>query len=1266
MAKTQVLEYTIHLTDQATVDLYNAQLDAGTGPGTLLRYYSAAAQGLVYGVLRAPYDVGPPEGGASIEFSAPLQADSVAFLAPCTRSPWFTGGANFPTNVATFTRKSGGWFGISLLFGTTTRFYWVGRFAFAPLSTEQPNPPVTPTTPTTPPVLLARRWIDGFELPGAPGGEGGNTFNTPAIRDASRTADGFGFGARSTATKKRHDVMENRGGGASDKQTAWERFYIRVRRYPSTGEVDLWEGTPSSGNCSVVLRITSTGVLKAYALEAAAENLIGTGSTIPLNTWKKIDCVLGLRGITPIWASDAPVGNGPGNLYTPGQWVTRSVSNYICLINTSVPQGSDDNDPLNSSGDPYWELTSLASRVASLRVYINGSSDIDGDGDLLPAASATNATFYHEDSRLGSAAANDAEIDFDDWVGHDCPEIQQAWTTGADLDAYPDYTTLESHTDFKSGSHCQLIQPSGVVSQTDWTGAWQLALQRPVENTGTSNRLTSSTSGALLALSGDVSPASLRQGAVGVGAVVVGWHGTRGAGSPGNDTVGAELTFDPADPTVEFSEAAAPPSAGTLEWRSAFYDADGVDPAPVLTAIELRFTHGADSLLRTVSSLHAVIEIIGVFGPEDGDYPTVPAVSPHNSQYPFSPWETHGAPSFGAVAAISGSYVSDGLPRDLEFPLPVHWLWIRRTSGIAAQMVGARWWTSMFTSHFDLQQPIVPYAIPMALRDSGFAAPDAEDEQEMQWLVRIATADPIINESGATYCYTAFCDPAARFLRCGSSQHSTPFPISESLPDPNFTPKAGFFFPEDRGVTSTNRMAYKGPTGHPVAGAQLLTGAALTDYVDFSAGSISERTNFFPSGCESTAYALFRHDDGNGDAAVFQTATYTGNATNPRTIDLLPAFGIRPIFGIVVGLTNGRQRDTSHTGTTSTNIDTGESVAANGISGGGIDQIIVGSDLNQSGVTYYVFVIPGDDTAGEGGWGVPGEFFNVEPDSSTDPGWEEPTEVEGADEPGSDLTTFVDDEPALVAFTITDEDALSGLDADGVVTDLCRYVLHRLGDSAQTIWTKAEVGAYLALAATEMAIRTRILWDQFFLDDIIALTGQFSDPPSAVTILHKDVTEVQRATWQTRPIEALSPRDLARSDTRYEITTGEIFGYTWRKDGVRDFRLVRAPAENPTEVRVDHWRHFEAQCSLSELPPRYFLYLADYMQQRALTKFGPGQNYKLAQLYKDRWERGIARIIKRVGRQNKERTGRMGGTSPGNRGGPPRARLPWNYGSRVR
>jgi hypothetical protein len=135
---------------------------------------------------------------------------------------------------------------------------------------------------------------------------------------------------------------------------------------------------------------------------------------------------------------------------------------------------------------------------------------------------------------------------------------------------------------------------------------------------------------------------------------------------------------------------------------------------------------------------------------------------------------------------------------------------------------------------------------------------------------------------------------------------------------------------------------------------------------------------------QQLSYMAFRRADGNNDAgqpAVLWLANYVGDGAASRTINFAPASGKRPLWALVVGHTGTSvMRDPSHTGVTSTTLPSTAN-AATGITGGGIDSLSVGVALNANGVTYDVFVIPGDSVALNGGFSQNGEFQPVAPDS---------------------------------------------------------------------------------------------------------------------------------------------------------------------------------------------------------------------------------------------------------------------------------------------
>jgi hypothetical protein len=228
---------------------------------------------------------------------------------------------------------------------------------------------------------------------------------------------------------------------------------------------------------------------------------------------------------------------------------------------------------------------------------------------------------------------------------------------------------------------------------------------------------------------------------------------------------------------------------------------------------------------------------------------------------------------------------------------------------------------------------------------------------------------------------------------------------------------------------------------------------------------------------------------------------------------------------------------------------------------------------------------------------------------------------------------------------------------------------------------------------------------------------------SATVDLPTSVIALDRLTWDNQTIDALNGRELAAMDGRYELTRGEVYGYTWRKDGVRTLRKVRVPAaqastvtvngswgdlRRPTDlttdtvtgtwgiarripgmhpmgpeafglprrpylegknVRVEHFRHSRDLSERNdevELPDRYAIYLRDYAMARLLEVAGPGQDLVLSAHYQQRWDRAMARIASRLSRMDKERVTVLGGDGRGLQRRPPRPQLPWQYGSRVR
>lgn len=177
-------------------------------------------------------------------------------------------------------------------------------------------------------------------------------------------------------------------------------------------------------------------------------------------------------------------------------------------------------------------------------------------------------------------------------------------------------------------------------------------------------------------------------------------------------------------------------------------------------------------------------------------------------------------------------------------------------------------------------------------------------------------------------------------------------------------------------------------------------------------------------------------------------------------------------------------------------------------------------------------------------------------------------------------------------------------------------LVHRLGDLRLAIWTTDELSGSLQRAYRMLAQNLHVFWDLAFLENLPAVfsvtteadradgfvmfdagvanytyaderrmlsddahrigpaqaTSPFESadgwlagvaigvPIPATAVLPATVVDINRGVWDQRGLNALVPASLSKVDRRYEITAGEVYGFTWQKDGVRTLRKVRVPA----------------------------------------------------------------------------------------------------------
>jgi hypothetical protein len=950
--KVQYLTFNICLTDPDLVAQYQAtQWIAALGNG------APVPLGII--------NVAPL--GAEVQFAAPFRG----FVDPAPQPPsnyiwtsWSGAGEEdgpFPLNVAVFQRHTGGFWGFG---GQTTRYYWMGQFVYVPPAT----PPV-PGQEAPPPVVPIAQvcWIESGQLPQT--GEGavnGGALGDLVNRDSSRTVDGYGLALRSdTNVVKRHLWTEN---GDTGPSIGWVRGYLRPRLYPTGASGRFFLATTStSAEPAVVIELTPTGQLSVYRkIGASGLDLVGTSDVLAIGVWHRLDLLL------------------------------------KCGPNTSNPHASPSLD-------------------GQLRVYIDGAlllavrmltfDGLGGEG-FNPKLAAVE---------LGSAATiNGMELDLADWSGHKAPFVQStelAWT-GDEVADPPVFCGQ----DWLNGSHAVRLVPKafGAGHSADWAGDYRLLAMQPVQQ-GTS-AVSATVAGAVLEVELDSEQQiDAYPGAIGCSAIVVGAYHNRASGavalSAGISVAGGaftDLTFQ-ASTVFQWSNLPA-----TLLYRPA-----GMIPRPVaVSPVTLHITKSADAVQVNVRALQAVALLLGQFGPEDaiaatapGDpVPDVPvALGIHNAPYPRSPWATtQAAPPLSPVQVYAGTFVGNSLGQDLLFKSPPHWYWVRALTGAAG---GGAWWSSMLGAHRDFDDAPRAEILVQALADPAFNGAPGDDIQSAQYLLRLAGEDTQGNVTGVTYAYVAVCDPGQRFMLNGAFAHRAAAATFENpLVDSGFTPEWGWFWPEKPGTTATDRRAFKGP-GHAGDAYQLVNVASVApSAIEFVAGLLRSKAAIHLADTAAVPYSLWRGDDGSEDPGipkVVQIFAYTGDGNASRTLSVPRASGVRPLFAAIQG-SNGVMvcRDPEHTTNTSTQLD-GTS-ASTAITGGGVDQILLGATLNATGIVYNVFVLMGSATAGNGGWSIPGEFTPVDPDTAPGDQWGpefpgEPGETGDGETPvdPGDLTTDI-------------------------------------------------------------------------------------------------------------------------------------------------------------------------------------------------------------------------------------------------------------------
>lgn len=1084
MAKTQVLTYYIHLQDAELVARLNAQIETGVANGETGDLLSFPTGG--YGIYMAPVaasgTVDTPGGisgatdGASNYFAAlqgtfdsdgPLPVVEVGEPRPAVGSPgyitseWFVSGNGLPVQQRTFTKSSGWW-----IFGSSTKFYWMGVIIYDPPGTS------FPPSDSLPEPIEEENLRVGFQTRYAMRGMEEYPSQSSTLsregRAFSRTGDGTGHRYAATGLQVRETINTSQMDPLpTTPRTMWHRFYVRPIRF---GSIKFWRCTVASAtNIGYDIGMDANGAwvfwLASGSSSWSLHSSIGQGV---LNEWTKFDVVL--------WC------NHTGNVTHADVFI-----NGVKVVDdaTNVPSGVE--------ASRYWSVTEFGTNdiVASTAIV-----DLD---DLMIAIPPKTRDFTTPAWTAGAYTTGQV-VRYQGTKTYYCLQNTSFQPGKEDPDGsgiYPYWRKLSDPIDFASGSHLVRVPARAFgPNHASWGAAdMRITHQRPLISNMDSVLSTTANAPFEIELDmadyADLVPNS--QGWLSLKASVASFKG----GGP-NATLGCRIG------AITETMAAISEQVGTLFWQSRQFTIASSNVAPLTgEQVWLRYNKANDGTNSRVAAFFATVECIGVFGtcdePVQYDGTTQPQVflpdtKVHLAEYPLSPYSRNELP-MAPIIVEGGTFVGNSLGQDLSFALPPAFLYIRPLTGDSG---GLRWWTGMINAHGQFGYG--------AGTVSGFGggkqnlsfvpgSPDSDDQQQ-EYLIRIAGVNTQVNVTGVTYQYVAFMDPAARFSRATQVCLSTNsgLPRSEPLDDAEFTPQHALIVSEQISTTTTNGFYHKS-AGSSADGIAPTQAAEVANALTFGTGALTWRAGLVTDAFANYSALCFRRSDGNNspnEAKAMFFGTYTGDGAASRTINLSPATGLRPLYLEVQGNVH-YHRDPSDLTNSSRTITGGAVTTA--ITAGGIDSFTIGLTLNQNATVYHYWGLWGGSSIGNGGWSTNGEFVQVEADSRLPSDWEEPVVVEPVvvPEPGVVLTDEPDleEETELLDDTFNVGGLLGGQACEVYTRRLVNRALGRIGIT--------KVIGNLATDQTEYATAAR----QHVKEDINAV---LRDHPWAFATRYQELT----------------------------------------------------------------------------------------------------------------------------------------------------------------
>src|ERR1035437_3987673 len=398
-----------------------------------------------------------------------------------------------------------------------------------------------------------------------------------------------------------------------------------------------------------------------------------------------------------------------------------------------------------------------------------------------------------------------------------------------------------------------------------------------------------------------------------------------------------------------YSLALASVTAGS--WGSVLLtNAGGLLSPPSLYPVDLSYEASATTTQK-VAVIACEAEFLGTWGPEDEPSISYPVINVHNSAYPNSEWAKYigsGTDILAPVAVYSSTYAGNSTGQDINTKLPIHWWWVRP---VGSSNTGGFWFSSMVGAHSALSFTPAPHKGGVAFLQ----------QADGTGIVRVAGSNNANNNSGLTYQWVGFSDPAMRYVLNGAYAHKTGLSsAANKLRDASFNPD-GLFLMMEHAAASTTGVYFKGP-GHTTNQADLLDTGVGATIVATAQGIVTTKSavhGAIPGG----AFSAWRNSDYMSTTRPVYIGTYTGDGTGAKTLTVTLG-GASPIFALISPTDSAAYfRDPSHLTTHSCTLAGVDSTTA--ITAGGANSITIGATLNTNLTKYEVFVLAGQTT---GGW----------------------------------------------------------------------------------------------------------------------------------------------------------------------------------------------------------------------------------------------------------------------------------------------------------